>query len=273
VACVLLQLVAVRTAAQPLARASRPAPAASSPLVLDGGTHDLSVWPQERPIAPGVAFLASAAVPGAGQFLQGADRWFGYAVIEVWSILSWLDHRADGRAFERSYRDLAWSTARRASDPPRRDSVFEYYEDMTRFTASGAFDRDAREPGIQPELDRETFNGELWLLARELYTSDAEALAYYASRAIVPTYAWAWGDSNLERQAFVETIRESDEAYRHATTALGVLLANHMVSAVDALVLARLQAAGSEPRRLRLHSGLTPGPRGPRWSAAVFLHF
>jgi hypothetical protein len=257
--------------AQPVARASTPPPGPRLPLPASG--PDRPGWPQERTVAPGVAFLASAAVPGAGQYLQSADRWFGYAIVEAWGVLTWLDQRSAARTFERRYRDLAWSVARRASAPPRRDSVFEYYEDMTRFLASGAFDADGSEPGIQPELDRETFNGDLWSLAQELYTDDAQALAYYQSRAVVPTYAWAWGDSNLERQVFVEIIRESDEAFRHATTALGVLVANHMVSAVDALVLARLRAAGPDERRLRLRSGLVPGPGGARWAATLTLHF
>jgi hypothetical protein len=271
-ACLALLTLPLPTAAQPLPN-RRNAPPAPLPPLTAGDERQESPWFQEQSLTPGLAFLASAGVPGAGQYLQDADRWFGYVVVEAWAILTYLDQRSEARAFQRRYRDLAWSVARRTSAPPRRDSIFEYYEDMTRFLASGAFDADGGEPGLQPEVDRETFNGELWSLAQALYGDDDAALAYYASRAIVPTYAWAWGDSNLERQVFVEIIRDSDEAFRHATTALGVLVANHMVSAVDALILARLRAAGPGERRIRLRSGLVPGAGGARWSAAVTLHF
>lgn len=253
---------AAPAAAQPLSRQPRtvPSPTATLPAL-------------QTTVSPGAAFLMSAVLPGAGQYVQGADRWFPYLVVEAWSVFTFLDQRAEARAFERRYRDLAWSVARRGSTPPRRDSVFEYYEDMTRFGASGLYDADTGQPGVQPERDLETFNGELWGLARALFVDPQQALAYYESRAIAASFSWAWGDSNLERQVFVELIRESDEAFRHATTALGILVANHMVSAIDALVLARLRSARTGERRLRVWSGLESGVAGVRWTSALSVRF
>jgi hypothetical protein len=86
-----------------------------------------------------------------------------------------------------------------------------------------------------------------------------QALAYYTRNAIPPSFTWAWGDSFLEQQSFRELIRTSDEAYRTSTQFLGLILANHLVSAVDALVTGRL-AAGSSEARLRIRSGFEPGP-------------
>jgi hypothetical protein len=222
-------------------------------------------------VSPGAAFLASAILPGAGQYLQGADRWVPYIVLEAWAIVRYVERRSEARTIERRYRDLAWSVARRGgiSVPPRRDSVFEYYEDMTRFGASGAYDADPRAAGVQPERDRETFNGQLWELAQALFSDDAQALAYYQSRAVPPTFAWAWGQSNLEQQVFEELIHESDEAFRDATTALGIVLANHMISAVDALVLARVRLSSAGERRIRLRGGFDRG----RWTQTISLHF
>lgn len=231
---------------------------------------------------PGLAMLSSAVLPGAGQYLLGAQRWVPYLAAEVWSWIAYLDRRGDARSTEQRYRDLAWSVARRVSVGARRDSLFDYYETMARYAASGAYDADPRQPGIQPELDTTTFNGSVWTLARSLFVPGGadfppgtiehqRALDYYVRRAIRPPFAWAWGDSNLEQRVYIELIRRSDEAYRSATLVLGVIVANHVVSAIDALVLARVRA--SEPRglRIRLGSGVEPDRRGFRWTARARL--
>jgi hypothetical protein len=252
------------------------APPAAAQRRADGMRATVVALPElpgqtRAPLSPGHAFLASAILPGAGQYLQATDRWVPYVVVEAWALVRYVSRRSDARTLERRYRDLAWSVARRGgiSVPPRRDSVFEYYEDMTRFGASGSFDADPREPGVQPENDRETFNGQIWDLAQALFSNADQALAYYQSRAIPPTFAWAWGESNLEQQVFEELIHESDESFRDATTALGIILANHMISAVDALVLARLRTSGAGDRRIRWHGGF----EGSRWTSTVSLHF
>ena len=264
-AAVLALLLVPGVLAAPAAAQRQPAVAATA-----GGVPPLPAQTR-APLSPGRAFLASAIVPGAGQYLQGTDRWVPYVALEVWALVRYATRRADARTLEGRYRDLAWSVARRGgiSTPPRRDSVFEYYEDMTRFGASGAFDADPRSPGTQPERDRETFNGQLWDLAQALFSNDAQAIAYYESRAIPPTFAWAWGQSNLEQQVFEELIRESDESFRDATTALGIVLANHMISAVDALVLARVRATAGGERRIRLRGGFEAG----RWTHTISFHF
>lgn len=222
---------------------------------------------------PGLALAASAVLPGAGQFLLGNDRWVPYLALELWGWISFLNRRSDARALASDYRDLAWSVARRVSVGDRRDTIFEYYEEMTHFAASGTWDSDPETPGVQPELDPTTYNGDQWALARSLFfpgggnyqpgtTPYERALSYYLSSAIPPTFTWAWGDSFLEQQSFRELIRRSDEAYRSASNMLGLILANHVVSAVDALVIGRLQSAPDESRRLRVGSGLERGAYG-----------
>jgi len=260
-------LAAVLTAAAPLS--------AQRPPVLDVRLRPQSVSMTH----PGLAFAASAVLPGAGQYLLGADRWVPFLALEIWGWLSWLDRHRDAGDLARQYRDLAWSAGRRNSIGERRDSTFEYYEHMSHYLGSGLFDYDQRTDGVQPELDGTTFNGEQWRLAKSIFfTGGVEypvgspqytsALNFYLARAIPPTFAWAWGASNLELQTFRELIRNSDEAYRDATQILGAILVNHVVSAVDALVLARLQeqAAGL---RFRVGSHLERSAHGPRWTAQL----
>jgi hypothetical protein len=233
---------------------------------------------------PAVAFLASAAVPGSGQLLLGDQRWVPYLALELWAWRTYLDHRARGRELEERYRDVAWSVARRVGTGARRDTVFEYYEALTKWTASGAWNRQPTSPVIVPETDPRTFNGHIWLMARALFMRGsvevpgspeyARALEYYRTHAVPPGYAWAWGENELEQQAFAGLITESDAAFRAGGRILGVLLANHVVSAVDALITARLNAAGGPPIRLRL--GLEPEAGSPaagvgRWSVGLSL--
>ncbi len=236
---------------------------------------------QSRTIQPGTAFLASALLPGSGQYLLAADRWVPYAVIEVWSWITFFNRRSRARFLTRQYRDLARSVPRRPSVGERRDTVWEYYEAMSKFAASGSFDSDPRRDGVQPEPDVTTFNGDLWQLSRSLFFPGgnaypegsaryAQALAYYEQYAIPPTFAWAWGDSFLEQRTFREQIRGSDEASRSATHLLGLILANHVVSAIDALVLGRVEEATAGAVSAHMNGGLD-WTGDPRWTFTLRL--
>ncbi|MCI0433018.1 MAG: hypothetical protein L0271_05125, partial [Gemmatimonadetes bacterium] len=70
-------------------------------------------------------------------------------------------------------------------------------------------------------------------------------------------------------RVFIDLIRESDAAQRRATWMLGAIIANHVVSAIDALVLARVGAGA----RLRLGSGIEPDDAGWRWKAQAVLRW
>lgn len=255
------------TPALPLLLVVLAAPAASQETASDHRLWTTLPQAAQATPQPGIAFLASALAPGAGQYLLGAGRWVPYAVVEVWAWITYLERRGDARSLGRRYRDLAWSVARRVSVGERRDSVFDYYESMSRFSASGSFDADPRVAGVQPDPDPTTYNGDVWLLARSLFfpggisyppgtTQYERALQYYRQHAIPASFAWAWGDSNLEQRVFNELIHQSDDASRTATQILGTILVNHIVSAIDALVLARLQRVSSGRLSARLGSGI-----------------
>jgi hypothetical protein len=216
-------------------------------------------WTRARPVA-------SLLVPGSGQLLGREDRGTVYLAAELYVLARYFQFHNAGNAGARRFRDLAFHVARRNFAPTPRDTVFEYYETMERFTASGQFDRDPG-PAFAPEDDPATYNGSVWLLARRTFWADPDtpppptapeyqrALAFYSERAVGPGYLWSWQDAALERQEFRSTIRGSDDAYRQAQTQLGLLLANHLVSAVDALISSRLAAVARRPAQLQTSLG------------------
>jgi len=82
-------------------------------------------------------------------------------------------------------------------------------------------------------------------------------LQFYWDHAIGPSFQWSWRDHSLEHEVFKESIRRSDDAFRRAQNEVGLLLANHIVSAVDALISARLAAVSG--RDATMHSTIAPG--------------
>lgn len=225
----------------------------------------------------GIAFVASAILPGAGQWYLKSDRWVPFVAIETWAWIKYRENRNRGHGLERDYRDLAWDVARRLTTSTRKDSVFTYYEAMGRYHRSGQFDSDPEAAGLQPEPDSTTFNGTQWRRARGLFlrgiaatpgTAEYEkALAYYRANAIPEGYTWSWGNALLEQQEFQETISRSDAAFRAASRMMGVILANHIASAVDALVQARVKMLREQ--RIRIDSTLEPGGSHYFWTTRV----
>lgn len=215
----------------------------------------------------GVAFVSSAILPGAGQFYLKAERWVPFTAAEVWAWVKYLQNRRESRRLESQYRDMAWEVARRFTTSTRKDSVFTYYEAMGEWKESGQFDLDPLTPGLQPEVDVTTFNGAQWRRAQGLFSDPAKALAYYRENAIPDPYLWSWGNFRLEQEEFRGTIGRSDAAFRAGTRMVGVILANHIVSAVDAFLLARTQQLSRN--RFRVGSTLEPGGSNYRWTMTV----
>ncbi len=233
-------------------------------------------------VTPGAAMLASVVIPGAGQKLLGSDRWVPYVAIEAWAWITYVNHHSQGNALKQRYRDLAWAVARRVSVGERRDTTFPYYEALSKNDASGAFDVNPNAAGIQPETDGSTFNGEVWDRARSLFFSSGteqpvsspqyqSALNYYQRNAIPPSYAFAWGDNALEQRVFGEIIHQSDEALRQSNHVLGIILANHMASAVDALIASRLKMMHIDQSRLKIENSVEPLGSSLRWRAEAHL--
>jgi len=226
--------------------------------------------------------IASLLVPGTGQLLAGRARGALYLVAEALLITRTLSLSAEGNSSQDRYRELAFVVARGAFDPVQQDTVFEYYEQMGRYVESGPFDADPG-PDFAPPTDERSYNGQIWQLARTTYFTDPanppppgspeyeRAVAFYRSRAIGPNYRWSWRNAGLEQDLYRQTIEASDRAFRSATTTLGLLLANHLLSAVDTYISERL----SRPDRdVAVRTGLRVAPRSggtPTFSAAVSI--
>ena len=218
--------------------------------------------------------LASAVVPGAGQALLRQDRFVAYATVETVAWLRFTAERREGRRQRRAYRDLANRVARAWFSTEFPSGNFEYYERMQHYVESGVFDENPVTVALEPELDTLTFNGALWLLARRTYWEHpdsvpavgsaalANATAFYLERAVRPEFRWSWRNAQLEHDLFRRTISESNEASRQAVQALGIVLANHVLSTVDAYVTLRLWTREQETRSLGIAATVPWAPLG-----------
>lgn len=225
--------------------------------------------------------VASLLVPGTGQLLGGHSRGAVYIVAEALLITRALTLNSEGRRDQDRYRELAMVVARAPFTPVLEDTVFEYYEQMGRWVESGPFDTDPG-PVLVPPDDVRTYNGQIWALARTTFFPDPNdqpppdspeyqrALAFYSSRAIGPNYRWSWRNAGLEQDLYRQTISASDEAFRGATTTLGILLVNHLLGAVDAFITERLRGVG---RPVEVQTAVWPAGRGrrPGLSAALSI--
>jgi hypothetical protein len=148
---------------------------------------------------------------------------------------------------------------------------------MESYPESGPFSTGSG-PELVPPTDELTFNGRIWLLARQTFLPDqgappdtsseeyGRALEFYRARAIGANFQWSWRDAGLERDLFRQSIRRSDDAFRMATQYLGLVLVNHLVSSIDAFVTQRLGSQAS------LNSTIGAGPdRGGAVAARLML--
>ncbi|MDE2678306.1 MAG: hypothetical protein OXI76_10405 [Gemmatimonadota bacterium] len=204
-----------------------------------------------RPIGQGEAFLSSLLLPGLSQYRQGRRHWIAYAGIEVLFVALYLDARSDTRGLRNAYRDFAWTRARIGiSTQPRSDGDFEYYERLSKWAASGAWDVDPLRDGLQPEPDPATYNGSVWALAAEIYNLDASnperstgyarAVEYYRQRGYGPSLLWKWDANTGDRDHFLTMIMDTDRRARDTRRALWIVTANHLLSAIDGFITARL---------------------------------
>ena len=209
--------------------------------------------PRFRPtqdVGEGEAFLSSLAAPGLAQYRLGSRRWLLYASVELLSAFLYASRRSDAESARRDYRDLAWNAARSGlSRGVRRDGDFAYYETLSNWDASGAWDADPSRPGIQPETDLTTYNGSVWALAFALYDLDAatpgaspdyaRALEYYQEHGYAPPFLWHWGAGD-QRERFSRLVGRSDRLFGEARRALWIVVVNHVASALDGFVSVRL---------------------------------
>ncbi|MDQ3697386.1 MAG: hypothetical protein M3373_05095 [Gemmatimonadota bacterium] len=216
--------------------------------------------------------ISSAILPGSGQVVQGQRRGVPYLAAEAFLAAQYVQARNDGRAKRRDYQDLAQiARAIFTSTFPAGD--FEYYERMEQFVESGAYDV---EPGgaLEPETDPTTFNGFTWELARRTFWEEPdvapppdshayrEAIEFYARRAVTSEFQWSWRNAQLEQDLFRRTIQSSNSAFRRSSDYLAMIIANHVLSAVDAFIIVRLSRRGDVTSPYRLDATIPWAPFG-----------
>jgi len=213
----------------------------------------LSVLAQARregpPANPGAA-ARPPVIPGWGQRTLEQRRGIVYAVAEAAFWTLWAERRHKGNTLRTAYRDLAWREGR-IQVGARTDPDWAYFEAVSKWTRSGAFDRDPSAVGLQPEVDPTTFNGSVWRLAVDLYfprgadpspedPSYPAALNWYSSHAYGGAFLWDWSGKDRQLAEYNDLIHRSDRRFSQATGALGAVLANHLLSATDAFVSSRV---------------------------------
>lgn len=230
--------------------------------------------PAGEPAPPLVPAALSLVLPGAGQHVLGQRRTWVYAALEVAGWAVFLERRSAGADARDRYRDYAWEEGR-IQTGSRVDGPFAYYEAMSKWTSSGAFDADPGTAGVQPETDPSTYNGSIWTRAAQIYIpgggpvaeSDPgyqDALSYYSGLAYHTAFLWDWSGVPGGKEELAELIEITDHRFRQATTAVGVVIANHLISAADAYLAARGRAV---PVDVRI---VPDAPAGvPAWSAVL----
>lgn len=225
--------------------------------------------PSSRLAPSGWAVASSLIIPGLGQALLRQQRFAPYAAAEAFFLTRYVQHSREARRERDRYRTLAARVARAPFGSVAGHGTFEYYESMEHFVESGAFDA-ILGGELDPEPDTTTFNGRMWLLARKTFWRDVAvtpardsrewrlAETFYVSRAVKPELRWSWRDAQLQYDEFRRTIRRSNEAYRDALASLSVIIANHALSGVDALVSVRLRARASGDGRGLMIRGEIP---------------
>lgn len=196
--------------------------------------------------------LASALIPGAGQAVMRQKRSALYLAFEAAGIGFYVSQNRDGNRQRDRYREISRTVARAAFSPDGPQGDWDYYERMEKYTASGAYDA-VPGGGIDPETNSESYNGAMWLLARQTYWRDPnippaqsseeyrQALNFYSKRAVPAELRWSWIGSQDDFKRYRSAIAGSNAAFRNAEQTASLIIANHFLSAVDAYVSVRMR--------------------------------
>ena len=196
--------------------------------------------------------LASAILPGSGQLLLRQKRAAAYLALEAAAVAFYVTQTREGRRDRARYRQISRDVARAQFNPNGPRGNWDYYERMGKFVESGEFDI---VPGgaVDPEPNEESYNGSVWLLARQTYWRDPEvapdtasseyaaAMEFYEERAVSPDMRWTWLGEPQAFQQFRSAIEGSNSAFQSASATASIILANHFLSAVDAYVSVQIR--------------------------------
>jgi len=204
---------------------------------------------QRRTLAP----IASAVIPGSGQWLLGQNRALGFLAVEA---IAWWRYTTDihqRTLQEERFKDIARRVARAPFSPSPPDGDWAFYERMRDYLESGQYSMTDTGP-VVPETDPSTFNGSRWALAQATNANPADQLAEYERTAAKPDFRWSWKNNQFQFDIFKRYTEKRNDADRAATRDLLVIGANHIISMVDAFTTMRLQVRSEADGRVSVGS-------------------
>jgi hypothetical protein len=176
----------------------------------------------------GGAAAMSLALPGTGQLYSGSKRGYLYLGVEAVALLSYATFQAKSEDKRDEYHAFV-------GDPNRTDSRF-------------SFDRLAND--VTPEE-----------LARLRTIYERDQAEFYQAVTVQSQYAGGW--ANPDERFGAQAIADDAETQRSRSRfGLYTLIANHLVSAIDALNLARFNNFALRENmtlKLKLRPGLRHG--------------
>ena len=186
--------------------------------------------------SPNRAFLSSLIIPGAGQLYLGSKRGYIYILAEAGMLAAYFVTRSDAENTRESYREhvrahVAFEWPYQAADQFEKWDPIEDYEHATLF--------------------------DNW---RNVYTErNGEPLErvgawYWKDRQAFKDEERGEGNHDSPQREIAQTLRyEANDKFERARTFLGVVILNHVVSAVEARISAlrsnRRYVSNATPRQ------------------------
>jgi hypothetical protein len=208
---------------------------------------------QSRPgqKSPGRAALYSLMLPGAGQYYVGgasfkAKMFFG---LEAGLLFTYLGFRKYGDFKEDAAK--GWAVLHAGANPDNGDD--NYWVKMTYYD----------------NRDRNEDDGLGYNQMARVYDRNEAALFPETS-----LYYWNW-DNRESRQSYRNLRNQSKTAYERADITVGILIANHMISAIEAFFAASRHNRHLEfsDSGLKLKYRLEPNPGNPAVSLSLVKSF
>ena len=245
------------------------------PLMLaqtDSAEGPAAVSPEPKPLkSPGRALLYSAMLPGLGEFYAGARKravlFFGLEAAAWGLYFSW---NGKGKDIEEDFRGVAdeqWDVLRymdwRGSTISRNSSITHGLPCST-FVVGGE--------GISqcPEVERQQYYE---LIGKyDQFVSGWEDVRDRGGNLVQPTEIDSAENFVSEhRFAYEDQRNESNRFLKRATNVAGLILVNHVISAIDASRAARLTARGADQATLQRRTRLAFVRGGPSGKTPMIL--
>ncbi len=171
-------------------------------------------------IKPGINFLKSAIVPGWGQLSVNKNYGYAYLFAEAsfWSMHFYCIQESDNNA------DASFKYAIKYGNvDPNYDYSYQFFEDMRNYNSSG--------------YEEGGYNAHVVEDAEDEYPDDpAMQQQYIADNIYDEEEYWCWNSADNQSK-YSSYRRNIDEYADYLKLVAGVIAANHIISAIDALRL------------------------------------